>query len=51
MQSSILQLREHVAQAQDGLQETGEALLKLLDMQKEASTVLAAIIESRKAPP
>lgn len=49
MQAAVEELREQVGEAQEGLQASGEGLLKILDMLQEASRVLAAIRKSRKA--
>ena len=49
MQASVEELREQVGEAQAGLQGSGEGLLKILEMLQEASHVLGAIRESRKA--
>ena len=51
MQASVEELREQVGEAQTGLQGLGEGLLKILEMLQEASHVLGAIRESRKARP
>lgn len=48
MQGSVTELRERMSQAHGGLQESGESLLKLLDMLQEALRVQSAIVESRK---
>lgn len=49
MQASVEELREQMGDAQGGLQQSGEGLLRILEMLQEASHVLAAIRESRKA--
>ena len=49
MQASVDELREQMGEAQAGLRGSGEGLLKVLEMLQEASHVLGAIRESRKA--
>ena len=48
MQASVDELRERMAQAHGDHQDSGDGLIKLLEMLQEASRVEAAIKESRQ---